>query len=180
MLRLAVPEADAAALEETLVLINSFGLLGSRSRGGWGALQVDDMPAISATDALKYSCPLSSCLQSGWPMSLARDEQGLMVWRSTQVFASWDNAMRFVAGQRKNVRTGLDKNARAVLGFALGSDRMASPLRWKLIPDGQGQLRVQVFAMPYMLPSKVRVDGHKTWQRVASILDNVAFTRLAE
>lgn len=177
-LRIALPEVHLAELKETIALINAFGLLGSRSRGGWGALQLDEVPFIKKTFAQKYAQPLKECLTGDWAMSLAVDAKGLMIWRSRKSYESWDGAMRFIAMQRKNVRSGLKtgKDLRPALGFATPQGRMPSPLRWKLIVDSEGKLQIQVFALPHAIPQ----EGNKhfssqaletAWRSVSDTLD---------
>ncbi|TXF11483.1 RAMP superfamily CRISPR-associated protein [Pelomicrobium methylotrophicum] len=142
-------------MKEIMRLIDAFGLLGSRSRGGWGALHVEGIEPLGAQEIRRYARPLDQCLQHDWAMSLAVDNQGLCVWQSQSRFKSWSDAMRSVASLRKAVRTKLKnverKDLRQALGFA-GKGRMPSPLRWKIVPDSNG-LFIRVFAMPHKLPA---------------------------
>jgi CRISPR-associated protein Cmr1 len=152
-LRLAVPLDDLDELTDTLMLINAFGLMGSRSRGGWGALSVDGIEKMKPSNMARYARELADCLRSDWAMSLAKDANGLCVWESVADFESWDKAMRFIAFRRKSVRTALKAaDLRAALGFATRSGRMPSPLRWKVLPSSNGKLVVRVFAMPHRIP----------------------------
>ncbi len=153
-LGLAVPDEYELQLKEVMSLINAFGLLGSRSRGGWGALQIEDTGTLQVKDMLHYTQDISTCLKNDWAMSLTKDTQGLCVWESQNTFDSWDKAMRFIATQRKQVRTalkGAKDDLRAVLGFA-SSGRMPSPLRWKVMAAQSGKLVVRVFALPHKIP----------------------------
>ena len=150
ILSLAAPEAAMPQLEKAVSLIAAFGTLGSRSRGGWGSLHIDEAPSLSLAELHSYSRSMDMCLCTDWAMSLAFDAKGLCIWHSKQTFASWDKAMPFVAMARKYARGVLDRNLRVALGFA-GAGRMPSPLRWKVIPEGNA-LRVRVFAMPHAIP----------------------------
>lgn len=151
-LRLAIPLDVLDELTDTLSLIDAFGLMGSRSRGGWGALSLDGIEKMKPSDMVRYARELGDCIRSDWAMSLAKDANGLCVWESIADFESWDKAMRFIAFRRKNVRTALKAaDLRAALGFATPG-RMPSPLRWKVLPSNNGKLVVRVFAMPHRIP----------------------------
>lgn len=180
LLRLAVRHDRAAQLriDEVTALISQFGLLGSRSRGGWGALHINNVAPLSLAQTRRYTRPLADCLRGDWPMSLAADERGPCVWYSKETFKTWDKAMRFVATERRHVRTSLKgvngKDLRYALGFAT-SGRMPSPLRWKIVPVGDA-LKVSIFAMPHRIPedSGQRMptsDLHAAWQTVCDTLD---------
>jgi len=183
-LHLAVPDEQEEQIREVMSLIHAFGLLGSRSRGGWGALHIEgkepSVTRMSAVDMQPYTRSLADCLQEDWAMSLATDEKGLCVWESKTEFDSWDKAMKFVATYRKQVRTALKqgKDLRPALGFA-SPGRMASPLRWKIMAPQQGKLIVRTFALPHCIPD----DGGKrlspqdlqsAWKTVSSTLDSIS------
>lgn len=180
LLRLAVRgnQASQLRIDEVIALISQFGLLGSRSRGGWGALHIDDVTPLSPTQIQRYTRPLDDCLNSDWPMSLAADQRGPCVWYSKEIFKTWDRAMRFIATERRHIRTSLKgvngKDLRRALGFA-SAGRMPSPLRWKIIPNGDA-LKVCIFAMPHHIPedSGQRMsasDLHAAWRTVCDTLD---------
>ena len=175
ILSLAAPEAAMPQLEKTVSLIAAFGTLGSRSRGGWGSLHIHEAPSLSLAELHSHSRLIDMCLRSDWAMSLASDANGLCVWHSKQTFASWDKAMPFIAMARKYARGVLDKNLRVALGFA-GAGRMPSPLRWKVIPEGNA-LRVRVFAMPHAIPqgageSLSFAQLEDAWRTVCAELDS--------
>lgn len=157
VLRLAAPEQYLPQIENAVTLINSFGQIGARSRGGWGSFHIVGAKALTAGELARYTLPLSECLKDDWPKSLGRDDTGrLLLWESRSSYPSWDRAMRTVAAERRNVRTALKSvggdDLRIALGFA-GQGRMPSPLRWKLVPREHGQLAVRVFAMPHGIPA---------------------------
>jgi CRISPR-associated protein Cmr1 len=178
VLRLAVPDANMERFEEVISLINAFGLLGSRSRGGWGALHVENVRSLSQDDMNRYARPLSDCLTRDWPASLAVDDKGICIWHSKESYSSWDRAMKFIATERKRVRSSLKTEVldlRAALGFA-SSGRMASPLRWKVIPDGNA-FKIRIFALPHAIPDdggiRMTFDHlQKAWGIVCSTLDS--------
>jgi CRISPR-associated protein Cmr1 len=178
-LRLAAPDGDMEQLDEVVSLVDAFGLLGSRSRGGWGALHVEGAKPFPQGGLKRYSREMLDCLHDDWPMSLASDNKGLCIWNSENSYQRWDSAMKFIAAERKNVRTSLalteSGDLRAALGFA-GTGRMPSPLRWKIVPEN-GELKVRIFAMPHSLPAESgrrmsANDLKKAWEIVCDALDS--------
>jgi CRISPR-associated protein Cmr1 len=156
MLRMSFPPDRQSDIETTLRLINAFGHLGSRSRGGWGSVIIDGFD-LESESVHRFTQRLEECVTNGWAMSLARDSRGPAIWDSKDGYASWDKAMAEVAAQRKHVRTTLKsaggQDLRSALGFA-GSGRMPSPLRWKLFRRPEGSLGIRVFAMPCAIPAE--------------------------
>lgn len=180
ILHLAYPDAFDQRLQEVICLIDTFGLLGSRNRGGWGALHIDEVTPLSRQEMARYARPLSLCLQHDWAMSLAQDDKGrLCVWQSRSNYPTWDKTMRVIASLRKEVRGSLKgvqgHDLRRALGFA-GDGRMPSPLRWKLIPADNGQLTFRVFAMPHKLPvdsgaTMINQQLQQAWDTACGVLD---------
>ncbi len=178
-LLLAVPEPHAPRIQTALQLIHHFGQLGARSRGGWGSFALDGISPLSAQQLAQHAQTLTQCLRHDWPMSLCKDDQGLCLWQSKNTFPSWDKAMRSIALERKNVRVALKslhgRDLRPVLGFA-SPGRMPNPLRWRVVPAASGQLGIQVFAMPTLIPEegKQRIDATQVrtaWDKVIQTLD---------
>jgi len=177
-LHIAVPNEIVPRIREVMRLTNAFGLIGSRSRGGWGSLHVDDVEPMQHEDMQRYARSLGACLDCNWAMSLATDNNGLCVWHSRSSFDAWHKAMRVVAIERKRVRSALKgingKDLRPALGFATPG-RMPSPLRWKIVPH-QNALAIRVFALPHKLPAdskKHMQDDYlrRAWQIVCKTLD---------
>jgi CRISPR-associated protein Cmr1 len=178
-LHLAYPDVFDQRMQEVIRLIDAFGLLGSRSRGGWGALHVHEITPLSGQEMARYAQPLPQCLQRDWATSLALDSRGLCVWQGRSNYPTWDKAMRAVASLRKEVRGSLKgvqgRDLRQALGFA-GNGRMPSPLRWKLLPAGNGQLTLRVYAMPHDLPADSgaamnRQQLQQAWATACGVLD---------
>lgn len=179
LLRIAVPEHQELVIRNALRLIGSFGQLGSRSRGGWGSVGVDGIEPIGKDEISRYVRPIETCLEGDWPMSLASDETGILLWEGKMLYDTWDKAMHAVAIERKKVRTALKsvagRDLRSALGFATPG-RMPSPLRWKIIPNGNGKLTIRIFAMPHGLPkdsgkSLPSSQLEQAWQEVCNTLD---------
>lgn len=175
---LAYPSTHKDEIDATLRLVNTFATLGTRARGGWGSLEIENESLLSV-DALRgYSRPLRDCLQRDWPATLAAGDRGPWVWRSRAPFPSWDEALAQGARWRREVRTTLKgpPDLRKALGFA-ANGRMPNPLHWKLVKIG-GQLTLQVAAFPHALPKDsqqqlepVRLES--AWKQVRDKLDQL-------
>lgn len=178
-LQLAFPDEYEKQMQRVITLAHAFGLLGSRSRGGWGALHIDGVAALEAKELQQYACDLAHCLEGDWAMALAKDDQGLCVWDSKIEFDDWSKAMAFIATRRKQVRTALKqgRDLRPALGFA-SPGRMPSPLRWKVMAQEKHKLTVRAFALPHRIPDDggrrlSQQDLHSAWHAVSSSLDGI-------
>jgi CRISPR-associated protein Cmr1 len=178
-LHIAFPSAYDARIRETLHLIDAFGLLGSRSRGGWGSVVLVGGTTLVSDHFVRFSRDWEACLDEDWAMSLAKDARP-WIWHSTRPYPQWHEAMRDIALERKRVREALKTksgtNLRIALGFA-GKGRMPSPLRWKIVADGSGQLWARAFAMPHRLPAQSgdslrEAELKKAWANVCASLDD--------
>lgn len=181
VLKLAWPEHEGGRMRRVMQLIRDFGQLGYRSRGGWGALHVDDIDPLGPAELSVFARPLSDCLAGEWPASFATDDGGLMLWYSRQAFRDWPKLMDFVSARRKEVRKPLNiapgTDLRAVLGSTEKGDRIANPLRWRPVLEADGQLRLRVFAMPWRVTGELRSSAvseaqlASAWHTVARTLD---------
>jgi CRISPR-associated protein Cmr1 len=180
-LKLAAPDSAAASIGWAIRLIHEFGTLGSRSRGGWGSVTVDGDGLEGPFDPSKVTVPWQRCLQSDWAQGIARCDLGPWIWESQKPYSEWHQAMSLVAEERRAARQFLkqpDGDLRKALGFA-GTGRMPSPLRWKLVEDRSGGLKVRIFAMPHALPrdsgeSLSAEHLQRAWRDVARHLDSSA------
>jgi CRISPR-associated protein Cmr1 len=188
LLRIACPEQHEARIVQVIRLIHAFGQIGSRSRGGWGSFAVPGVQEPTVQELIRLARPIAQCLEHDWAMSFARDSRGLCVWRGRTSYPTWDRAMRALAAERRTVRTALKdavSDLRPALGFA-GSGRMPSPLRWKVLPNRQGQLTIRVFAIPHKLPkdsgkSMNPTDLMEAWTKTCEKLDaSQLLTRVTE
>ncbi|HWP84872.1 MAG TPA: RAMP superfamily CRISPR-associated protein [Terriglobia bacterium] len=145
-LALLVQESDFAELQRTMQLIAHFGTLGSRSRNGWGSLELQpdkDTPAFepltrSNLERWNVCRPLAECLQLDWPHAIGRDEKGPLVWRLNPQ-NNWQAAIQQLAEIKIKVRTqpkdlSLDGKkdgevvARHVLGYPLTNHAALGPI----------------------------------------------------
>jgi len=119
LLKLAFPDAHANELRSAISLAHWFGTIGGRSRNGWGSLgwqAVEDSPALpslnkSALQQTGSVRPLTRCLELDWPHALGNDGKGVLVWHSTQTFANWRDAMKFLAQTKIDFRVALGFNS---------------------------------------------------------------------
>ncbi len=110
VLTVIVPDSDLGEISHAMALAAWFGTLGSRSRNGWGALQIEakgDTPAIPALTAARIADvlrPLDQCLKLDWPHAIGTDQDGPLVWR-TKTAGSWRDVMKELARIKIAVRT---------------------------------------------------------------------------
>lgn len=205
-LRLALPPGEEAqALQRAITLAHWFGTIGGRSRNGWGSLlwqAADGTPApeaLSRTTLEQTGCTraLRDCLELDWPHAIGSDTKGVLVWRSSQTFTNWRDAMKFLAQTKIGFRTHLDFTTgkksprvepRHVLAYPVTNHsvgqwdnaRLANTLRFKLHREGN-DLRALIYHTPCKptLPHG-NLDLLKTWQNVHRFLDTQpTLTRLA-
>lgn len=206
-LKLAFPEIHASELASALSLAHWFGTIGGRSRNGWGSLawqalaNSPALPALSKLTLEQTGCmrPLTRCLDLDWPHAIGSDGKGVLVWEGKQAFASWREAMRFLAQTKIGFRVALGFSSgdnspkvepRHVIAYPVTKHhvgqwgrnvRLANTLRFKLHSEADGTLR----ALIYHTPCKPTLPHHgidllDTWQRVHRHLDaNPQLTRLA-
>lgn len=112
-LRLMFPTAHQADLSSALQLAAWFGTVGSRSRNGWGALQLqangdNAIAPISLTrsslESLSVTRSLTKCLLEDWPHAIGQDGSGPLVWR-TRISGDWRQVMRELARIKITFRT---------------------------------------------------------------------------
>lgn len=200
ILSLAFRDIDNPGLNRALNLINWFGTIGGRSRNGWGSLLLQAgkdepaLPFLSPENLMESHCvrPLAACLQNDWPHAIGSDGEGLLIWHSTESFATWRDAMRFLAQVKIGFRVSLKliggqphrlPQERHVLAYPVtnhkvspweGPDRgrLASTLRFKLAVGADKRLVARIFHTPCRptLPHD-GIDLLGTWQIVHKHLD---------
>lgn len=104
------PDELAPEIEHAMSMAAWFGSLGSRSRNGWGSLQVVSRPRTPAIPDLSSSAiapfqrELSRCLELDWPHAIGVDGSRPLVWR-TKRHATWGGLMRDLASIKIAFRT---------------------------------------------------------------------------
>lgn len=181
VLTVIAPKTEASALIRAIELSAWFGTLGSRSRNGWGSLQLEamgDTPAIRPlnTAALIGNLrPLDECLDLDWPHAVGVDRRGPLVWKTAPT-GNWREVMRELARIKIAFRTQpeLSLGAVAVGHFARrhllaypvthhsvnrpgwgNQGRLGNQLRFKVCNDGNHWYGVMVH-LPCRLPTHMR------------------------
>ena len=180
-LRLMVPTIHFDDLSSALQLAAWFGTVGSRSRNGWGALQLQangdnkiaPVPLTrSSLDSLSVTRQLTSCLREDWPHAIGQDRTGPLVWR-TRISGDWRQVMRELARIKIAFRTQSALSLadvpegtfskRHFLAYPVthhsvtgpewgGQGRLANQIRFKLLREGN-QLIGVIVHLPCRLPT---------------------------
>jgi len=108
-IRLKLPSAYAGEILEAIQLAAWFGTVGSRSRNGWGALQIsgegiEGVDALEAARLTAYTRSIDECLKLDWPHAIGKDERGPLVW-TTASKGSWREVMKELARLKIAFRT---------------------------------------------------------------------------
>lgn len=98
---IAVPETEAARVNQALYLMHLYGTLGGRSRNGWGSFVLEPAP----TEAAVPQRPWKKALELEWAHALGQDSRGPLIWQTVPGHADWRDAMRALALIRMAVRT---------------------------------------------------------------------------
>jgi CRISPR-associated protein Cmr1 len=107
-LRFGSHVASAIRLQDVAALWAWFGTIGSRSRNGWGSLEVDNGHQTASWDIrslLPFSREFTSCFDSEWPHAIGRDDKGLLIWRTKADYGSWQDALKVLAEIKIAFRT---------------------------------------------------------------------------
>lgn len=158
-----------------------FGTIGSRSRNGWGSIEIADGDIRVALDSLDPLRPFSrrfeDCFDSDWPHAIGEDDKGLLVWRTKASggYMSWSDVMKALAEIKIKIRTSREFSwnlpsrcdARHVLAYPVtnhkvpswdaGGDqsfRLANQLWFKVLRDSPQGRRYRAIAvhLPHRLP----------------------------
>lgn len=116
------PDDYIPELRKAMQMAAWFGTLGSRSRNGWGALDISgqdikDFSGLNMTNLTALIEPrlLKKCLENEWLHALGKDDAGLpLVWRllrrndekkTLESFSTWEDVMKELARIKIAVRT---------------------------------------------------------------------------
>jgi CRISPR-associated protein Cmr1 len=175
-LRLMFPDAYAPELIATLQLIAWFGTLGSRSRNGWGALQMlhEQLKSLTRSNLEEFQVTrsLTDCLQEDWPHAIGKDGAGPLVWK-TRVTGDWRQVMKELARIKIAFRTqfkfesggdGARIERRHVLAYPVtnhnprpwvNQERLANQLRFKVARTTDGELEGVIVHLPCKVPDEL-------------------------
>ncbi len=180
-------------VEDAVQLMHWFGTLGSRSRNGWGSLQIHSnvQPAdqMAGCDLMgRVTRSLKDCLASDWPHAIGSDERGVLVWISKEPVHTWQGAVAFFAERLVQMRRVAKDYQPAgpgggiqgihLLGYPSGGrwqlscwgrdSRLASPLRFKVVQWRYNRLHALVYHCPCDVPKHLKKElgeRDKGWLR---------------
>ena len=115
-LSIAAPESDVVDIRTAMALMNAYGTVGSRSRNGWGSLEIESLDQPSTLDTAVHEIerksdsrlfvrPWGDALKLDWPHAIGRDDTGPLVWRTAESYADWKALMRDLAILKIGLRT---------------------------------------------------------------------------
>lgn len=193
-------------IDQTMHYIALFGVIGGRSRNGWGSLSIkQNNQPLATLDNVKDipTKPLAQCLQQDWPSSIGSDNNRLLIWKGNTC-ATWEAALNslaaikidfrvhlgFVTGNNTPTPEGRHFIAYPVTNHSVSSWvnqkrqplRLPNSLRFKVFKQANNQFVPLAFHLPHQLPDAF---SHKptsneltqVWQRVYSQLDD-SMTRI--
>lgn len=184
-LRIHCPDVVQGDLETVLRCIHWLGTLGGRSRNGWGSIELEGIdippvwdPAACAT-LRRLSRPWRDCLKLDWPHAMGHDDKGLLVWTGSELFPSWEEAMKKLAEVKIAFRTALrftqpagTVDRRHLLAYPVTNHpvrswdprggrqrqgRLANQVRFKLYWR-DGRIGILVYHLPAKLPRRLLND----------------------
>jgi len=176
---LGVPDEHCAALEKVVQLIASFGTIGSRSRNGWGSLDMRPIgrePGLSTLnrnnlEKLNVGRSLADCLKLEWPHAIGTDAKGPLVWKTKMHAPNWHLIIDELARIKIQFRTqfafpssGSSVSKRHVLAYPItnhsvngwgGQARLGNQLRFKVSTHQSGGLEGIIFHLPCKMPDEL-------------------------
>ncbi len=193
---LRIPENERDSFIKILTYINYFGSIGSRSRNGWGSININplsDFNLLKPKDIKESSVLWNNLIDVScdkkYPSAIARDEMGLLCWgtpqRNTWEEAMYDAAKIYCALRTSFKFTGDSKvmSSRHLLGYPIThheydrwpvkNTRLPSQLYIK-INMNQGKYRALITHIPNLIPlDGFTVEKQQTiWTKVHNFLDN--------
>lgn len=176
-LMIGVSDEYEAEIRLAMQLVAWFGTLGSRSRNGWGALEISPIsptPAIPplTREVLKdFTRNLSRCLELDWAHAIGSDEKGPLVWRTTSKKGSWRDVIMDLARVKIAFRTALPLTTghgqfqdRHLLAYPVTNHnvanwgnqaRLANQLRFKVAKTGDNRWQGIIAHLPCALPGEL-------------------------
>ncbi|MEN8130148.1 MAG: hypothetical protein ABFS45_08115 [Pseudomonadota bacterium] len=198
VLSIMFPEECQQEMHDTLTLINVFGAIGSRSRNGWGSLQLDEALELDANEIGAFTRPFEPCFELDWPHAIGRDTKPLL-WK-TDISPSWQTVVNTLGQVRKDMRmevkglgSGRMIKATHILGYPVtkndnprwgSKERLASQIRFKVMQTAEGHAGL-ITHVPCAVPERllilldeqdrrwVRDNQARIWQEIHKVLDGM-------
>jgi len=174
--RLRFPGAHTKELDQALCLMAWFATLGSRSRNGWGSLQMNsqELAPLTLPAIEPFMRELDDCLQLDWPHAIGSDRGRPLVWHSDPV-QTWTKAMGKLAHLKVAMRTEAKshRSPGSVAGIHLLSypagkgwelprldkeARSATQIRFKVVKEAANRYRCLVVHTPTAFPLFDKLD----------------------
>ena len=206
-LSIAAPEGEMHRIRTAVALMHAYGTIGGRSRNGWGSFcltPLEDTPPPSA-DLTRFFRPWRDALTLDWPHAIGKDQRPL-IWRTTELFEDWEQALRALAIVKIGLRTlfrfppaspphprPLERHwlsypitKHKVKGWGnskLLNSRLPNSLRFKVRPDPDDGTKLcgVIFHVPCLPPPQFHPDRRAiegVWQTVHDSLDRAGFTEV--
>lgn len=172
---LLFPEKYENELIETIKLINYFGTIGSRSRNGWGSLNIDSVKLngkerllnseLSFSQINAYSEDFKELMRNDWPKALGKDANGVLIWKTTEKL-NYKEVLKDLADIKVKLRTNfkftdgkdaLRPSYRHILAYPVTNHniksidrdaRNSNQLRFKVLKNASGKYYGLVFHLP--------------------------------
>lgn len=183
-LRIGFPKKYEQELKETIQLIAWFGTIGSRSRNGWGSINIESAKLDGEIFAIdneinkdklnKYADSFSRLINLDWAKKIGKDDNGhLLIWK-TSFKNKLEDVITDLANLKISYRTNFkfenrnDKNTnivskRYIISYPIspshsldrmGNSRNPSQLRFKVIKDKNNQYYGLIFHLPCKVSRK--------------------------
>lgn len=179
-LKIQFPCQYEKEIDEASNLLAWFGTMGSRSRNGWGSLIMhgEKLKNFSEENITPYLRELEDCLQVDWPHAIGIDNGLPLLWTSSSKLGSWEEAFNHLAELKVEIRNagkGFNNSPKLFAGIHLlgypagsgwelskiGNERWPTPIRFKVVMDGDKRFYCRVCHMPTMLPERIMNDKDK-------------------
>jgi len=188
---ISCPKGKENEILLTLQYIHAFGTIGSRSRNGWGSLELSG-ETFAPQELSDFAVKPAQDLIEGkaqYPSSLAVSDDGRLLLWETKPQKEWMEVMRLLAETYMEVRTNINikpqgMQKRHILGYPItnhsiaewnnNNDRMPSQLRLMVKKKGN-EFVGRILHLPHKLPlpwNAGRIGTEiEVWQEVHGLLD---------
>lgn len=160
-------------LQQASNLIQWLGTIGSRSRNGWGSIDLlsGSIPPFSRESLKPFARSWNECLKLEWAHAIGMDEKGVLVWQTTSS-PTWKEVMKKLAEIRIQLRSGFPFSGKeihaepqekhvlaypvtkhALKGFDM-SIRIPNQLRFKVLRTVNGFQGI-IYHLPCRAPDEI-------------------------
>ncbi len=191
-LTITAPPED---VRKMLLLFKAFAAAGSRSRNGWGSLNIlakkgfSESPESSAASLQTTIKPFTETFSCDYPHCLGADAKGLLLWQTQVATENWEDCLRMLADTYVKTRLSLQiagrgKQERHLLGYPVTNhsvpkwNRHASALRLLVKKSGAGLYRGYILHIPHLFSKEMWAElsaerQKDIWRKVHTKLDDL-------